>query len=57
MGVEHQVAITAAGRAFGRMVMVGDTGGGDISVDANCNCDTRINSIVLEPVSLTLRRR
>jgi microsomal dipeptidase-like Zn-dependent dipeptidase len=56
-GGEHQVSITAGSNPFGRMLLVGDTGGGDISTDANCNCDTRINSIVLEPVSLTLTRR
>ena len=56
-GGEHQVTITAGSNPFGRMLLVGDTGGGDISTDADCNCDTRINSIVLEPVSLTLTRR
>jgi hypothetical protein len=56
-GGEHEVSVVSGDRPFARMVVVGDTGGGDISGDANCNCDTRVSSIELAPIQLTLRRR
>ena len=36
--------------------VVGDTGGGDISDDTNCHCDTRIVSIDFAPISVELIR-
>ena len=40
-----------------RLVVVGDTGGGDITDDANCHCDTRIVHIDLKPLNVTLAPR
>jgi microsomal dipeptidase-like Zn-dependent dipeptidase len=56
-GSQHLVKAKAAGRDFAELIVVGDTGGGDISGDANCHCDTRIQSIDFSPVRITLRRR
>jgi microsomal dipeptidase-like Zn-dependent dipeptidase len=54
-GGEH--IITPAGGPVSKIIVVGDTGGGDISADNDCNCDTRIVRIELKPVSLTLAPR
>ena len=40
-----------------RVALVGDTGGADISSDANCHCDTRIVSIEFRSVQATLAPR
>lgn len=56
-GGDHQINLMAGTQAFGRLIVVGDTGGADISADADCNCDTRIKSVELAPVRLTLARR
>lgn len=49
-GGEH--VITFSGGPASRMVVVGDTGGGDISHDADCNCDTRIVRIEFNPIQV-----
>ena len=54
-GGEH--TITPSSGPVARVVLVGDTGGGDISNDANCNCDTRIVRIDWNTVSVTLAPR
>ena len=56
-GGEHWVPVKAGAVDFARLVVVGDTGGGDISGDADCNCDTRIVSLEILPVRLTTARR
>lgn len=53
-GDEHTLT---PGGPVARIIMVGDTGGGDISTDADCNCDTRINRIEFNPVTVTLAPR
>lgn len=53
-GGEHRIT---PGGPVARMVVVGDTGGGDISTDNNCNCDTRINLIEFNPITVTLAQR
>ncbi|MBK8702854.1 MAG: S8 family serine peptidase [Saprospiraceae bacterium] len=45
------------GGPIARMVVVGDTGGADISGDADCNCDTRINRIEFNSISVSLTNR
>jgi hypothetical protein len=37
--------------------LVGDTGGGDISGDTDCNCDTRISEITFNNLALRTARR
>ncbi len=54
-GDEH--VVTPASGPVSLMVVVGDTGGADISTDNNCNCDTRIVRIELKPVNVTLAPR
>ncbi len=54
-GGEHK--ITPAEGPVSLMIVVGDTGGADISGDSDCNCDTRIVRIDLKPVSVTLSNR
>ncbi len=54
-GGEH--IITPASGPIATLVVVGDTGGNDISTDDNCNCDTRIVRIEWKPLSVTLARR
>ncbi len=54
-GGEH--VITPASGPVSLLVVVGDTGGADISGDADCNCDTRIVRIELKPISVTLAAR
>ncbi len=56
-GGEHWVPVRAGTADFARLVLVGDTGGGDISGDANCNCDTRLVSLEMLPMRLTLAPR
>jgi hypothetical protein len=51
-GGEHTITPTSG--PIAQMVVVGDTGGGDISTDTNCNCDTRIVRIQLNPINVTL---
>jgi len=50
-GDEHVLTIT--GGPVARLVVVGDTGGGDISNDNDCNCDTRIVRIEFNPITAT----
>lgn len=54
-GDEH--TITPAAGPVSRILVVGDTGGGDISADANCHCDTRIVKIEFKPISVTIAPR
>jgi hypothetical protein len=54
-GGEH--TITTTGGLINRLTVVGDTGGGDISNDADCNCDTRITGILLNAINVTLGPR
>jgi microsomal dipeptidase-like Zn-dependent dipeptidase len=54
-GGEHTV--TSSGGLISRLTVVGDTGGNDISNDADCNCDTRITGIVLNTINVTLGPR
>ena len=51
----HSVAPTTAGPVH-RFDIVGDTGGDDISTDANCKCDTRIESIRFNAITAELQR-
>lgn len=51
-GGEH--VVTPADGPVTRMVVVGDTGGADISHDADCNCDTRIVRIEFRPIQARL---
>lgn len=51
-GGEHSIRLT--GNLINQMIVVGDTGGEDISTDADCNCDTRIVRIDLNPVTAEL---
>jgi hypothetical protein len=53
-GGTHIIETTGA---IARLLVVGDTGGGDISTDADCNCDTRIIRIELNPMNVTLGPR
>lgn len=53
-GGEHTLT---PGGPVARILMVGDTGGYDISVDADCNCETRINRIDFNPLNITLAPR
>jgi len=39
------------------MQVIGDTGGGDISGDNDCGCDTQIRRISFNPVTVTLSPR
>ncbi len=54
-GGEH--LITPASGPVASLIVVGDTGGADISTDSDCNCDTRIVKIEFKPLSLTLAPR
>jgi microsomal dipeptidase-like Zn-dependent dipeptidase len=54
-GAEH--VITPSNGPVARLIVVGDTGGGDISTDADCNCDTRIVRIEWNAVNVTLAPR
>lgn len=54
-GGEH--VITPASGPVSQVVIVGDTGGNDISSDSDCNCDTRIVRIVMKPINATLSPR
>ncbi|QMU29093.1 membrane dipeptidase [Adhaeribacter radiodurans] len=53
-GCDGDVHTLRPGGPVARMFVVGDTGGDDISSDGNCNCDTRINRIEFNPVTVTL---
>lgn len=53
-GDQHYLDIN--GPLIKRVIMVGDTGGADISTDDNCHCDTRIDRIELQPFELVLRK-
>lgn len=53
-GDEHTLNLTGP---VSRIRMVGDTGGNDISTDADCNCDTRINSMEFRPITVVLTPR
>jgi Membrane dipeptidase (Peptidase family M19) len=52
-----QHLVTATGGLINQLTVVGDTGGGDISNDSDCNCDTRITGIVLNTINVTLGPR
>lgn len=54
-GGEH--VITPASGPVARIVMVGDTGGADISTDNDCTCDTRIVRIEFKTIDATLSPR
>jgi hypothetical protein len=54
-GGEH--VVTPSSGPVSRIVIVGDTGGGDISTDSNCNCDTRIVRIEFKTIEATLSPR
>lgn len=34
--------------------IIGDTGGGDISNDSNCDCDAKIENILFKPITITV---
>ena len=48
-GDEHTISLTGP---VSRIHMVGDTGGNDLSTDADCNCDTRINRMDFRPITV-----
>jgi len=50
-GAEHTLN-TELGEAIEKVIMIGDTGGNDISSDNNCHCDTRIKRVVFRPMTV-----
>ena len=50
-GVVQQAIVT--GGLIRRIVVVGDTGGNDVSAGGGCRCDTKIKSINFNPVTIT----
>ncbi len=50
-GVVQQAPVT--GGLIRRIVVVGDTGGNDVSAGGGCRCDTKIKSINFNPISIT----
>lgn len=51
-GVVQDATITRGG-LIRRIVVVGDTGGNDVSAGGGCRCDTKIKSINFNPVRIT----
>ncbi|HEX2629533.1 MAG TPA: S8 family serine peptidase [Chitinophagaceae bacterium] len=45
------------GRVIRQIGVIADTGGGDISNDEDCHCDTQIRSIEFNPISINVVRR
>jgi Subtilase family len=54
-GVVQDAPVT--GGLIRRIVVVGDTGGNDISAGGGCRCDTKIKSITFNPVRITTEPR
>lgn len=52
-GGTHHITVVGGG-PVNHVAVVGDTGGGDISDDNNCHCDTRVVSIDFAPVNVEL---
>jgi len=46
-----------SGRAVREIVVVGDTGGNDVSAGGGCRCDTKIKSITFNPVRIRIANR
>ena len=54
---EHHAVDAGSISAIKELVVIGDTGAEDISPDADCRCDTRIDSLVLQDIRVNLANR
>jgi hypothetical protein len=54
-GADHLIVPSSG--PVSMILVVGDTGGDDISTDNDCTCDTRIRRIEFKPLSVTIAKR